>query len=162
EYYTFNTRQKGFIIPKVTQNKQTRSIVTTSSEGSGYGLNMSRQSSTNKYDYIENQTKYVAENLPAMREESYVNNIDNYTCSLEQELSMVKYANSPMKTFSTDWNSVVKTIYKYDDFGPELNKTGYFEEDLKGVLAGLNTPEEKIMSILNFVKSKVKWDGYSS
>jgi hypothetical protein len=25
----------------------------------------------------------------------------------------------------------VKTIYDYDDFGPELNKSGYFEDDLK-------------------------------
>ena len=41
-----------------------------------------------------------------MKEESHVNNIDNYTSSLEQELSMIKYPNSPLKTFSTDWNSV--------------------------------------------------------
>ena len=95
-----------------------------------------------------------------MKEESHVNNIDNYTSSLEQELSMIKYPNSPLKTFSTDWNSVAKTIYEYDDFGPELNKTGYFENDLKALLAGITKPEEKIIVILNHVKSNVKWNKY--
>jgi hypothetical protein len=62
--------------------------------------------------------------------------------------------------YSTDWESVVRTIYEYEDFGPELNKTGYFEDDLKTVLAGLNTQDEKIDAILKFVKSAVKWNDY--
>jgi hypothetical protein len=32
--------------------------------------------------------------------------------------------------------------YDYDDFGPELNKTGYFEEDLKGLLMDLTQPKK--------------------
>ena len=55
-----------------------------------------------------------------MKEEAFVNNIDNYTTSLAQELSMTHYPNEPLKPYSTDWNAVVKTIYDYDDFGPEL------------------------------------------
>jgi hypothetical protein len=98
--------------------------------------------------------------MPAMKEESFVNNIDNYTSSLVQELAMTKYPGEPLQAFSTNWNAVVKTIYNYDDFGPELNKTGYFEEDLKAVLAGLNTSEEKITAILHYVKSTVKWNDY--
>jgi transglutaminase-like putative cysteine protease len=160
EYYIFNTRQKGYIAPKVTEQKKTKSVVITTKETTGFGVNISRSSSTDKYDYIENQAKYVTENLPAMKEEAYVNNIDNYTCSLEQELAMIKHTNKPSQTFSTDWKSVVKTIYNYDGFGPELNKTGYFEDDLKSLLAaGLNTPEEKIIGILNHVKANVNWDG---
>jgi hypothetical protein len=33
--------------------------------------------------------------------------------------------------YSTDWNSVERFIIMMT-FGPELNKTGYFEQDLKG------------------------------
>jgi hypothetical protein len=160
EYYVFNVRQKGYIFPKVTTEKNNKSILINSKERYSSGYVTNTQFSQNKIDYIEAVTKYIAENLPAMKEESFVNNIDNYTSSLEQELSMVKFPNSPMKTFSTDWNSVAKTIYEYDDFGPELNKTGYFEDDLKTLLAGVTTPEEKILTILNHVKSNVKWDKY--
>ena len=163
EYYTFNVRQKGYVFPKVTAEKNNKSILINSKERysvGGFGGATRTEFSQDKIDYMETETTYVAENLPAMKEESFVNNIDNYTSSLEQELSMVKFPNSQLKTFSTDWNSVAKTIYEYDDFGPELNKTGYFEDDLKVLLTGVTTPEEKIAAILNHVKSNVKWDKY--
>lgn len=141
EYYIFNVRQKGYVFPKVTPEKNNKSILINSKERystGGFGGGATRtEYSQDKIDYIEAKTTYIAEDLPAMKEESFVNNIDNYTSSLEQELSMVKFPNSPIKTFSTDWNSVAKTIYEYDDFGPELNKTGYFEDDLKALLAGI-------------------------
>ncbi|GGF18711.1 DUF3857 domain-containing protein [Flavobacterium limi] len=159
EYYTFSSRQKGYIFPKVTVNKQSRSILFTNKERSG-GLSTHTTYSTDNVDYLETQTIYIAEDLPGMKEESFVNNINNYTSSMEQELSMVKFPNSQIKTFSTDWNSVAKTIYEYDDFGPELNKTGYFEDDLKALLAGVTSPEEKMLIILNHVKSNVKWNEY--
>ncbi|MDD5152153.1 MAG: transglutaminase-like domain-containing protein, partial [Flavobacterium sp.] len=108
----------------------------------------------------ETETTYVMENVLAMKEEAYVNNIDNYTSTLSQELSMTRYPGKSLETYSTDWDAVVKTIYEYEDFGPELNKTGYFEDDLKPVIAGLTTPEEKILAILSYVKTSVKWNNY--
>ncbi|MDR7372489.1 transglutaminase domain-containing protein [Flavobacterium aquidurense] len=163
EYYTFNAREKGYLFPKVSVVKNSKSVNISSKERtSGPGYVSSTSFSNDKFDYIETQTTYFLENLPAIKEEAFVNNIDNYTASIEQELSMVKPFNQPLKMYSTDWNSVVKTIYDYDDFGPELNKTGYFEDDLKAVLANVNTPEEKILVILNYVKSRVVWDEYYS
>ena len=159
EYYVFNVRQKGYIFPKVTSEKRSKTIAFTNKQRSGGGWSASQTNySTNNVDYLETRTTYVAQDLPAMKEETYVNNIDNYTSSIEQELSMVKYPNSPAKTFSTNWNSVAKTIYEYDDFGSELNKTGYFEDDLKALLSGVTAPEKKILIILNHVKSNVKWN----
>ncbi|KFF04964.1 transglutaminase domain-containing protein [Flavobacterium reichenbachii] len=162
EYYVFNPRQKGYIFPKMTSEKAERSITFTTKERSGGGWTSSQTSySSNKVDYSETQTTYVGENFPAMKEEAYVNNIDNYTSSVQHELAMVKFPNEPMKPLSTDWNSVVKTIYNYEDFGPELNKTGYFENDLKALLQGKNSDDEKILAILNHVKNNVKWNDYT-
>jgi len=164
EYYTFNSRQKGYIFPKVVVEKNNKSILINSKErvsSGGFGGGASRtEFSQDKIDYLETKTIYSGENFPAMKEESFVNNIDNYTASVQHELSMVKFPNESMKMYSTDWNSVVKTIYDYDTFGPELNKTGYFEDDLKVLLAGKDSPEEKITAILNHVKSNIKWNGY--
>ncbi|KFF20200.1 DUF3857 domain-containing protein [Flavobacterium hydatis] len=163
EFYVFNTKQKGYIFPEVNVEKNTRSIMFVSKEQSrGGGFNVAQTSYSNeKVDYVENKTTYTAKNLPAMKEEGYVNNIRNYTSCIEHELSAKKFPNEPVKSFSTDWNSVVKTIYNYESFGPELNKTGYFEDDLKTLLAGVDTQDERIYLILNFVKSRVKWNGYT-
>jgi hypothetical protein len=64
-----------------------------------------------------------------------------------------------------DWPSVTKKIYENDDFGAELNKTGYFDDDINRLLTGLKTPYEKIDAIYNYVKTNLKWNddyyGYS-
>ncbi|KAF2516369.1 DUF3857 domain-containing protein [Flavobacterium zhairuonense] len=159
EYYVFNSRQKGYVFPKMTVEKSPKSIIFTNKERS-QGQVSTTTFSTDKIDYTETRTTYVAQDFPAIKEEAFVNNMDNYVSSIQHELSMTKFPNSQMKMYSTDWNSVAKTIYDYESFGPELNKTGYYEDDLKALLAGKNTPEEKIWVILNHVKSNVKWNGY--
>jgi hypothetical protein len=132
-FLTFNKRAKGFIYPK-----------------------LSSMPSYNR----EISEVYKLENIPAINEESFVNNINNYRASISYELALVNIPGSIYKSFSTDWESVTKTIYHYDDFGLELTKTGYFEDDINAIIAGLNTPEEKAAAIFNFVKSNVKWNNY--
>ncbi|CAM2932459.1 Transglutaminase-like superfamily protein [Flavobacterium succinicans] len=162
EYYSYNSSTKGFILPKVNVVKINKSISITSKQHTQVvGLNAPKTNfSTNTYSYMETVTTYVTEHLPAMKNESFVNNIENYTSSLVQELSTIQFPNEPIKSYATNWNSVVKTIYDYEDFGPELNKTGYFEDEIKALIAPLNSPEEKIAAIFTYVKNNVKWNGF--
>ncbi|PAM92577.1 transglutaminase [Flavobacterium sp. IR1] len=159
EYYVFNSRQKGYLFPKVTKVTSNKTVTFVDKYRSNDYAVKTRYD-TSKWDYVENQTTYIAENFPALKEESYVNNIDNYTSTVEHELSMVQFPNQTMKLYSTDWNAVVKTIYNYENFGPELTKSGYYEDDVKALLVGKESSEQKIMAILNHVKSSVKWNGY--
>ncbi|MBF4471384.1 DUF3857 domain-containing protein [Flavobacterium sp. HJJ] len=159
EYYVYNSKMKGYIAPKVVVENSMQSFTINSKERSmGVGPTTTTFNQ-DKIDYKEKKTTYTAIDLPAMKEEELVNNIDNYTTSLVQELSLIQYPNQPAKLYSTDWNSVAKTIYEYDDFGPELNKTGYFEDDLKAVVAGLTSQNEIVLAVLNYVKAAVKWNG---
>ena len=160
EYFVYNPNIKGFISPKITKENSRKSLSYAYRPEASPGERLGSSSSQEKLEFSETRTTYVTENLPAMKEEAYVNNIANYTTSVSHELSVVKFPNQPYKTLSTDWVSVTKTIYDYDDFGAELNKTGYFEEDLKVVIAGLSSPEEKFLAIFNYVKETVKWNDY--
>lgn len=159
EYYVYNTNKKGFIFPKVTTKEYFKTINISSKERSKGLLSIATTMNQNEFTYQETQTTYLAENLPAMKDEAYVNNIENYTSSISHELSMTKFNNRPTKIYSTDWESVTKTIYEYEDFGLELNKTGYFEEDLKTLISGEKTRGETIGAILSYVKSNIKWNG---
>jgi hypothetical protein len=164
EYFTYSSNQKGFFSPKITVEKKQNSIVLVSKERDQTGLVSHTTFSSDKIDYLETHSSYISENLPAMKEEAYINNIDNYTSSISHELSITKFPNSIAKYYSTDWESVVKTIYEYEDFGLELNKTGYFEDDINKLISGINAQNEKIETIFNFVKTGVKWNengGYS-
>jgi hypothetical protein len=155
EYFVYNANQKGFIFPKKTVDKNTKTITLNSKERNNNG---STNFSSDNISYTETKTTYIADNLPAIKEEAFVNNIDNYTTSVAHELSVIQYPNSIPKYFATNWETLTKKIYEYDDFGPELKKTGYFEDDVNAIIAGLKTRDEKIEAIFNFVKSKVKWN----
>ena len=157
EFFVYNTNKKGFIFPKATTKSYSKSISLTSKEREGLLVKTNIQQE--EFTYQETQTIYLAENLPAMKEEAYVNNIENYTSSISHELSMTKFDNRPTKIYSLDWESVTKTIYEFEDFGLELNKSGYFEEDLKTVISGEKTRNETIGAIFNYVKSNIKWNG---
>jgi hypothetical protein len=161
EYYTFNVMHKGYVFPQKTEEKRNKSVLLTSNARSVNNANESKFT-TEKVEYFETKTTYSAQNLPAIKDEAYVNNIDNYTSILAFEFAAEKWPNSPQKLYSSDWNSVVKTIYNYDDFGPELNKTGYFDDDLKKLLAGVKTNDEIMLTVFNYVKSSVKWNGDTS
>ena len=161
EYYFYNARNKGFVFPKVTVEKQGRSITFTNKDD-GDGLTVNSKYSYDKLDYQETQTKYVAENVPAIKDEVYVNNIDNYTSSIIYELSGKRMPQSSYENFATDWEGVVKKIYESDDFGLEVNKTGYFENDVDIILKGLTTSDEKIAAIFMFVKSRMNWNKSNS
>ena len=160
EYFTYNTNLRGFYNPKTVVEKVMNSFTLNSKERITEGRAVTTAFSSEKVEYLETRTTYVSENLPAINEEVFVNNSENYTSSIVQELSMTKYPNQPPTFYSTDWASVVKTIYNYDDFGSELDKTGYFEDNLKVLLTGLTTPEDKIEAILKHVKATVKWNDY--
>lgn len=163
EYYEYKIFQKGFIFPKVNVVGYRNSFTINSKERSGGSWSATKtEFSQDKIEFQETKTTYLAKDLPAMKEESFVNNIDNYTASVSHELSLTNYPNTPVKKYSTDWESVVKTIYDYDEFGQELNKTGYFEKDITALLAGKNLQSERISAIFNYVKSAVKWNDHES
>ena len=163
EYYTFNPNFRGYYAPKITKSSGTASITSVNKERTGVYVSKTTFS-TDKTDYQEYTTVYSLDKLPSMKDESYVNNIDNYSASIEHELSMTKYPNAPVKTYSNNWEDVANTIYKFDDFGPELKRTGYFEADVTALLAGITSPAEKAAVIFNYVKNRMNWNkftGYS-
>ena len=140
EYFDYNKSQKGFIFPKVTTEKVQYNP-----------------------DFQFIRTTYIAQNMPAMKQERFVNNIENYTSSISHELSYIniplRYGGSYFEPVANGWETITKNIYKTDDFDRELEKTKYFEDDIKPLIAGLNTNKEKVNAIFNFVKSRVKWNG---
>jgi hypothetical protein len=163
EYFVYKPIQKGFIFPKITIEKNTKSITFTNKERTGGNLlGVTKTTfSQEKLEYLETKTTYLSTNLPAMKDEAFVNNIDNYTSSVSHELSSTKYPNTALKYYSTDWESVVKTIYNYEDFGIELNRTGYFDDDITKLLTGINVQNERIEAVFNYVKSNVKWNNFT-
>ncbi|MDO5979634.1 DUF3857 domain-containing protein [Flavivirga spongiicola] len=166
EYFVFKVNTKGFlpVIPK-TKKKNDKITFTNKTRSSGTGIRngITRTSySSSDLEFIKNISSYNLTNVPALKEEPHVNSINNYRSSVKYELSYEKLPQSTIKYYSTTWEDVVKTIYKSSYFGEELNKTSYFKDEIDAVISSISDPVQRTALIFDFVKSKVKWNGYNS
>lgn len=160
EYYYFNTFPKGFLNPTQLKTSITRSVSQSSTSLSQTSRGVGSQRSDDSFNYIENSVTYKLQNIPAMLDESFVNNIDNYRASIQHELSGIQFPNSMFKSYANSWENVAKKIYESEDFGPQLVKSNYFEKDIDEVIKGTSNYDEKITAIFNFVKNRMNWNDY--
>nr|WP_235989379.1 DUF3857 domain-containing protein [Psychroserpens algicola] len=98
--------------------------------------------------------------VPALIDEPFVSNLNNFAAKLIMELSMTKFPNSKLQYFSTGWDKVTQGIYKHPYFGEQLNKSSYFKEDVDAIISGVTDPKQKASLIFDYVKSKIKWNDY--
>lgn len=141
EFYIFNVLYKGYFY--VPFKKAIKSFLVGSKT------------------YESNTFSYDAENIPALKDnESFVSNIDNYRGGAKFEIAETNFLNAGggVKSYTTSWEKVSEQIFKYNSFGSELNKSGYFSDDLNKILEVVKSDNEKIGAIFNFVKSKMKWN----
>lgn len=138
EYLIYNTSQKGFLFPKVTKKQVARSG-----------------------NYEETLTTYKAENMPALKDEAFVTNIDNYTSGISHELSAVRLPTRYSvysEKIASDWNTIAQKLYEYDDFGGEIKKKGYYEKHVDSIVRGLTNQADIIDAVFRFVQSRIKWN----
>ncbi|MAP55924.1 DUF3857 domain-containing protein [Altibacter sp.] len=164
EYFNYKMHQKGWMNFAINTDMKDRtmsySYKPSAGSGSARDLIDSHKSVRTEITFKENIYTIDLENVPALREEKRAGNIDNYSAALKFELSYIQYPNSPIKTYSTTWEDVSKTIHRYNSFGDELATDNYFKDDIDQLLSGVTNKEEKILKIFEFVKSKMNWNGY--
>ncbi len=157
EYFHYNTVSFGFEpYSSVNIGTQVKKISVTSHGVLVAGVLVP------KYDYSVDYNaatiSYVAKNVPALKSDvEFVDNVDNYLTRIEFELAQITFPRSPMQSFSTTWESVVEKLLAADDFGGQLSGGGYMDDDINTLTIG-TTPEDKMLSAFNFIRSKVKWN----
>lgn len=162
EYFSYKTHQKGWLDIQIKNDGQSRTIEYNYMQSGAVNGNGADKSVKSELKFLEKSYKVRMHNVPAIIEEAYAGNINNYMSGLKFELSHTKYPNSPFKSYATDWNFVAKSIYESTSFGNELDKNKYFSKDLDNLLSGVSNDEEKMIRIFEFVKSKMNWNGFHS
>lgn len=170
DFFIYNKllNPKTNYIPKLNETKESKTLVFTNSS-STINSDFERKenhtvsavrTSQSKQDYTLNILTSTCDNIPALKEEPFVDNLNNYRSKLALELTTIKYPNQQIRSLSSNWATVSKRIYDNDAFGGQLAKSGYFNKDIDALLQGVDNPIQKIAMIYNFIKSKVKWNGY--
>ncbi|QDO92820.1 DUF3857 domain-containing protein [Formosa sediminum] len=164
EYFYFNKyfNPKAKYVVKISESSRNRvEQINSKQRSGGSGFTNSQTSfDSSKWEFREHEYIADLENIPALVEEPFVDNMDVYRATVKWEYAMYKGPDNSIKNYSTDWESVTKTIYDHSSFGGQLSKTGYFEKDIDALLANVTNSEKRMSLIFNFVKSKVAWNEY--
>ena len=137
-YFNFSKRQKGYISFAIKQESKNNS----------------------DFNIIDRVYNISANFVPALKKESFVSNINNYRAGVVFEVSSIEIPGYSYESFSHNWDDVTRNIYKNTKFGGELGKSNFLKGDLVKLNSLYHTKTEKINGALEFVKSKVKWNGY--
>ncbi|AOW20551.1 DUF3857 domain-containing protein [Urechidicola croceus] len=138
EWFNFNKRQKGYYPFKITESSKRNSTLNTN----------------------DKTIEIIEKNIPALKEEPYVNSMKNYAASLQLEVASLSAPTLGLfENYATSWEGVAKDIFKSSSFGGELKKTGHLKDDMVQLNAELTTLPAKIGGALQYVKSKIKWNG---
>uniref|UniRef100_UPI00404919FD DUF3857 domain-containing protein n=2 Tax=Gelidibacter sp. TaxID=2018083 RepID=UPI00404919FD len=163
EYFKYKQllNPKAAYTPNLTNSKDRGQITLTSSSRSGNFTGAQKTTfSTDNIDYLIDVTSANLSNIPPLKDESYVDNLSNYQSKLIMELDRVEFPGEAIEYLSTTWDKVTKNIYDSPDFGDQLNKKGYYNNDLDVLLKDVKDGQQKVLVIFNYVKSKVKWNDY--
>ncbi|MCH2192780.1 transglutaminase domain-containing protein [Kordia sp.] len=168
EYFTYKKHYKGYfqLQPKESTRRGTITLTGSSRQDGnkrltwGGGGGSSRTTfSKDDIEFTYNITKFNLKNVPALKDESFVSNLENYRSAVKFELAQVQMPNDIPQYLAKSWDDVVKTIYRSNDFGGQLTKTSYFKSDIDNLVAGVSGDMKKAAMIYNYVRGRVKWNG---
>ena len=100
--------------------------------------------------------------VPAVKDEPYLDYIYNYMASLDFEISaFIVPRNSIYENYSTTWDQIVKNYMKSDKINYAQKPRNFYLDDLGQDYNGLNDSQKMAMA-MDFVRDKITWNGFYS
>ncbi|UAB81501.1 DUF3858 domain-containing protein [Marixanthomonas sp. SCSIO 43207] len=164
EYFSYKTHQRGWIPFRIQTSTDYMNInlgsISSRSSWGNRGGNTGNKVRSNTTSVLENVYSVIVNDVPALKEEAFTSNIDNFTTALKFELSYTKFPNSTLEMYTTTWEDVSKSIYDSDAFGGQLKRDNYFDDEIDNLLQGVTKDSEKVIRIYEYVKAKMNWNSY--
>lgn len=160
EYYNYKTHQRGWIPINIQSTYEERKMNFRLTQTAVETWSAVGKTTTETVTFKENIYEVSMENVPAIEPEAYSGNIKNYLSALIFELSFTNFPGKGLEMYASDWESVSKRIYASDAFGGQIAQKRYFEKEIDQVISGLTSQNEKTAAIYEFVKQKIRNNGY--
>jgi hypothetical protein len=109
-------------------------------------------------EFKNTKFRWVAKEVPALHEESYVTTMDDFVAKIEFELTATNW-NHNYKPFGQSWEAMAKDLLESEYFGKQLNRTGFVKDEIEGIKAKFTDPTDRVLATQAFVKKAMKWDG---
>jgi len=111
-------------------------------------------------DYMMDVYNFKRDEIPPLKQEIYVDYLQNYAAYLRWELQYTKFPDDPIENYSQTWEGVAKSIYNDAGLKQEVNRTNFFDKDVDDLLAETQDNKEKLQKLFNYVKGKMTWNDF--
>ncbi len=161
EWFDFKKLQKGFLALNINESTiRPASITLTEFIRSGTGGVVTKSTATtSKIDYQEYNFRFATKDVPAFKEEPFMNSTSNYVSSLEFELATYKPKYGMVKDFTKSWESINKELLDDEDFGLQLKRGGVLKDIAMSIKAANETPEQQMAAAFVQIRDAMKWNG---
>lgn len=162
EYFDYKLLQQGYLPFYNSGKEKARDNFSVKYSGSfeGQGLGTKRQPAG--VDQVETQSDayvWAMKDVPAIRPEKYITTLSDYQAKIEFELQKVTFPGQTAQIVVGDWEQVTNDLLREERFGLQLNRNGFFKNELAALMAKYKTPVSQMAAIHSLVKNTVKWDG---
>ncbi|MCC6288335.1 MAG: DUF3857 and transglutaminase domain-containing protein [Chitinophagaceae bacterium] len=104
--------------------------------------------------------KWIAKNVPALKEESFTSTLQNHVAKVEFQLSQYRLPQQPVKDIMGNWGSLATLLMKNEDFGTSLTKNNnWLDDEMKPITAGVSDKLEKTRKIYAYVRDRFTCTG---
>ena len=106
--------------------------------------------------------QYTMVNIPALPDEPYMSNDEDYLQRLETRLVAINMPGSFRRSLVQSWPQVIKQLMEDEDFGMQLKKNIPRTQDLDEMLKKISSAHDKMVTIHNYVRKNMQWNGYDN
>ena len=159
EFFNYDKYLQGYLSLSVVENKSVPgSIMITSKDRLGSRA-MNTVFTTDKLDFKQNNSRWVAKDVPAFKPEPFITTHKDYISKINFELAYIKYPNEPIKPILGSWEEINRKYLESDNFGKEITGNSFLKKTVDEITEGLDKDEQKLNAISNYVKQTISWDG---
>lgn len=104
------------------------------------------------------QHRWAVKNVPALRDEPFITTIDDYINQVEIQLAGYSFLHTGKQEVLSTWKKLIDELLDNDSFYGKIDDGGEIEELAKNITKDLNSPEEKMKAIYNWVAKSIVWN----
>lgn len=143
EFYRFHIMSKGFLPIDIKETESTGTILANQSNG--------------RLDYKIRDILCEMRDVPALKEEPFIWDLDDFRSMLKFELSSVAMPYQMVEQYTNKWSDVNKTLSEMD-FGTHLRISNPYKKETEAIVAQYSDQTERLRAILQLVRSKITWN----
>ena len=106
------------------------------------------------------QRIWAVKDVPAIREEPYITTSDDYVNKIDIQLSGYFSWEGIAQHPLTTWDKFVDDLRDDNTFSKTIDDTKKIRKQTESITAGMQTPEEKLIAIHNWLASSIVYSGY--